>query len=138
MHSGDAGGERVARRAERDLASVEQDAPGAASEEPVTISISVDLPAPFSPISARIPPAFNSSDTLSSAHTPGKAFVAASTARFMSGLPAVDGAPAIQADGGEDEAPSANGPSRGRPWPTPCRSDEADEKTTNIVPSTEI
>src|SRR5579872_5666833 len=70
---------------------------------PVMILTSVDLPAPFSPISAWISPPLSSSETSSSARTPGKYFETASTERFISGRPGADGAPAVEADGGEDE-----------------------------------
>src|ERR1700689_773495 len=71
---------------------------------PVTILISVDLPAPFSPIRAWISPALRSSETLSSALTPGKVLLTASSARPISGDPAVNRPPAVQADGCEDES----------------------------------
>src|ERR1700693_1784495 len=71
---------------------------------PVTILISVDLSAPFSPINAWISPALRSSETPSSALTPGKDLLTDSSARPMSGDPAVDRPPTVQADRREDES----------------------------------
>src|SRR5271169_2954903 len=78
-------------------------APESGRKRPVTILISVDLPAPFSPTSAWTSPPLRSSDTPSSARTPGNDLVTESTTRFTSGRPAVDGAPAVQPDRGEDQ-----------------------------------
>src|ERR1700722_4544649 len=77
--------------------------PESGRSRPVTILINVDLPAPFSPIRAWISPAFRSSETPSSACTPGKDLLTDSIASSISGRLALDRPPAVQADRGENE-----------------------------------
>src|SRR4051794_20816695 len=66
---------------------------------PAMIFISVDLPAPFSPISACTVPGRNLKDTLSSARTPGNSLRAFSTSRrnaYTGGAAPVGAAAAIE------------------------------------------
>ena len=71
VHHADAGGERVARRAEADRPAVERaSARRTRACTPAMIFISVHLPAPFSPTSPWISPARSAKSTSRSAVTP--------------------------------------------------------------------